>query len=311
MSDISFSNSDSNSAIVCVDGSFVIYTIIHSAVRDWKKESLDAENLPDMKAEPNASPIDVLVYQSFRDVLRKKVGDMLYNVRGVIRDNILGDVGVYDDLKVYFVLDSHSGNWRYDVYRQYKANRGKQIHAFDVRRVFDYIVNTKVTDESTVLDDLGWKRVEVKGVEGDDIIATIMRESNASVKGIISSDHDYLQLGPKVRIFDIQGKEVLPDEYNGERISHRDAALMKVLIGDTSDNIPNVWKGIGPKKALKNFIIGKDRSVLKEALDNDPIAKKRFETNAKLIMFTQIPDYVTESIRSELERVDPELKLIH
>ena len=299
-----------NSACVCVDGSYVVYAILHGAVKDWKDESRDAENLPDMKAEPNASPIDVLVYESFRDVLRKKVGDTMYKVRNVIRDNILGGVSVYDPLDVFFVLDSHTGNWRYEYLKSYKANRRTQKHPFEVRRVFDYIVNTLIPN-CNLLDDLGWKRIEVHGVEGDDITATIMRNTTASVKGIVSSDHDYLQLGPSVKIFDLRGEnhEILPDEYNGKRLTHGQAIKMKVLIGDKSDNIPNVWPGIGPKKALKKYIVDVDRSVLKDALENDPIAKKRFELNAKLIMFSEIPDYVVESVKDEIHKVSPSFKM--
>lgn len=306
MSSISFDDNTGNGrAVVCVDGSFVVYTIVHGAVRIWKDESRDAENLPDLKVEPDAEPCDVLVYESFRDVLRKKMGDVMYAVRNVIRDSVLGGIAT-GGCDVFFVTDSHTGNWRYEIYKDYKANRRKVAHPFDVRRVFNYVVDTLMPN-CGILDELGWRRIGVDGVEGDDIVATIIKDSHASVKGIISTDHDYLQLGPKVHIFDIQGKEVLPMEYRGERITHNEAVKCKVIAGDTSDNIPHVFPRVAETTALKKYVRGVDRSVLREALDNDPIAKKQFELNAKLILFSEIPEYVTESIREKVREICPDI----
>ena len=59
----------------------------------------------------------------------------------------------------------------------------------------------------------------------------------------------------------------------------------KIILGDSSDNIPRVFKKCGKKTALK---LWNDKNSLNEKLEKEN-ARERFERNKKLIDFKEIP----------------------
>jgi 5'-3' exonuclease len=52
-------------------------------------------------------------------------------------------------------------------------------------------------------------------------------------------------------LFDLQGKEIRPEMYNDVSVSGKHYLLAKILTGDTSDNIPQVFNRCGYKTAMK------------------------------------------------------------
>ena len=96
----------------------------------------------------------------------------------------------------------------------------------------------------------GYRFVKVDGAEGDDVIATIMQSLDGyMLKVLFASDKDFLQIDG-IKQFTLDGKEVKRIIAN-EELSAHDFLMMKLLLGDGSDNIPKVFNGVGPKKALK------------------------------------------------------------
>jgi len=92
--------------------------------------------------------------------------------------------------------------------------------------------------------------VTVEGAEGDDVIAVIMKYFAEDYIGsiLISSDRDFLQLD-NVREFDLFGKEAVR-KLGKDIVSAEDFLLGKILMGDKSDNIPQVFMRCGPATAL-------------------------------------------------------------
>lgn len=91
--------------------------------------------------------------------------------------------------------------------------------------------------------------------EGDDFIA-LMYQKNATTHEtiILSSDEDFVQLlnFPNTKIIN-PSKDLLITTKNCEEVygyKPSQAVDMKILCGDTSDNIPG-FKGVGPKTAIK------------------------------------------------------------
>ena len=84
-------------------------------------------------------------------------------------------------------------------------------------------------------------------------------------------------------------------------MSAKEHLLCKILEGDSSDNIPNVFTRCGPKTAGKLI---RDKEALKEKLQADRSATDQLKLNTRLIDFTKVPkrtqklivDYVTEQI---------------
>ena len=143
------------------------------------------------------------------------------------------------------VFDAKGPTFRDEIYPEYKAQRSPMPD--DLRAQIEPI--------HEVVRLMGWKVLDVPGVEADDVIGTLaVAGASHEVEVIISSgDKDLAQLvTPHITIVDTM---------NGKR---RDMAgveaefgvpphLMidyQTLVGDTVDNVPGVEK-VGPKTAAK------------------------------------------------------------
>ena len=147
----------------------------------------------------------------------------------------------------------------------------------------------------------GYTIVKVEGAEGDDVIATaLMRlKDNYAHSLLIASDHDFLQIDG-IREFDLFGKEAKRD-LGGEIVSAKDYLVGKILMGDRSDNIQQVFTRCGPKTALKWT---KDKEALKKTLKEDHSLASRYLLNKKMIDFDSIPQNLSSKI---LEAVNESL----
>jgi 5'-3' exonuclease len=107
---------------------------------------------------------------------------------------------------------------------------------------------------------------------------------------IITGDKDYLQLASsRVHLFNLAFKRL-----NEQKSSYNDAAkdlFCKIVTGDPSDNIPPIFKGCGPKTAVKYF---ENRESFLSKLEADPEAKKRYELNRTLVDFNYIPEHLVQ-----------------
>ena len=107
---------------------------------------------------------------------------------------------------------------------------------------------------------------------------------------IITGDKDYLQLASsRVHLFNLAFKRL-----NEQKSSYNDAAkdlFCKIVTGDPSDNIPPIFKGCGPKTAVKYF---ENMESFFSKLEADPEAKKRYELNNTLINFNNIPEHLVQ-----------------
>ncbi|MEO1233806.1 MAG: DNA polymerase I [Myxococcota bacterium] len=145
------------------------------------------------------------------------------------------------------VFDSGEPTFRNEIYPAYKANRDAPPEELveQVPKIHDLVTRFGIT---TLVE---------KGVEADDVIATLTRralESGFEVR-IITGDKDLMQLvSDRVELWEpMKGKR-----YDAAQVAAYDRLLVPpekvrdalALAGDSSDNIPGV-KGVGPKKAAK------------------------------------------------------------
>jgi DNA polymerase-1 len=132
---------------------------------------------------------------------------------------------VTDDM--YEVYLTGKGNFRYDIYDDYKGNRtGDRPQFLDHAR--EYMIEH-------------WNAVVVDGEEADDRIA--IRATQIGPEAIIASvDKDFLQVPCRHYNFG-RDKWYEVDEFEGIKFFYT-----QVLTGDRSDNIPGIY-GVGPKKA--------------------------------------------------------------
>lgn len=171
-----------------------------------------------------------------------------------------------------------SGYLRWQLYEDYKANRGKNysLHAPSLKKYLEFekqvISHSRQQgkgeeDENevferekgilkTILEELCVRQYEYENVEGDDIIAYYVKNRKKNEKVVIvSSDKDLTQLiSENVIVYNPRLKDFVTKDNSIEKIgiTHENVVLEKILCGDASDNIKGV-KGLGEATLIKLF----------------------------------------------------------
>ena len=307
--------------LVVIDASYLIYYSIYSAVNRWMNDEqthfeasfaikspqdTDQSNLPNL-----------LNYSSFKAALKKSVMNRFQTADQVLRSHYENELDTASTIHIILAEDAplqHS--FRKKMYPEYKAQRRATPKSYDVYRIKAYIYDV-LFNELNLEKTMGMTRVRIDGAEGDDVIAvTLMNatpERGYANRVLFSSDHDFLQLG-NVDQWDLSGNRVLRESLlgkkkmeemlkNGETIDPKTFLLTKILMGDTSDNIPHVKDKVGP---VKSYRYACDKAALKQMLLEDQDAAKRFILNKKLIDFNQMPAELSamiyESVQSEIQK---------
>ena len=190
------------------------------------------------------------LYRAFHAMpdLRAQPGDPASPATGAIRGMVNMMQKLRKDVRADYaacVFDAKGPTFRNDLYAEYKAQRSPMPD--DLRSQIEPI--------HEVVRLLGWKVLDVPGVEADDVIGTLAcMASTQGIEVIISSgDKDLSQL--------VDENITVIDTMNGRR---RDLAgveaefgvpprLMvdyQTLVGDVIDNVPGVPK-VGAKTAAK------------------------------------------------------------
>ncbi|MDZ4826080.1 MAG: DNA polymerase I [Actinomycetota bacterium] len=168
-------------------------------------------------------------------------------------------------------FDAPGGStYRYELDPEYKAGRAETPDLF----------RSQLPLMREVLDALEIRRLEVAGVEADDVIATLATraaESGTDVV-VVTGDRDAFQLvrDPHVKVlynkrgvsdYALYDEAGIAERYLG--VTPRQYADYAALRGDTSDNLPGV-PGIGEKTAAKLIVAYNDLEGIFEHLDDLP-----------------------------------------
>jgi len=185
--------------------------------------------------------------------------------------------------RMVVIFDAPGKTFRHELFDQYKANRPAMPDE----------LRAQLEPLKALIDAMGIERIEVAGVEADDVIATLARAAESSGLDVLisSGDKDLAQL--------VSARVILEDSMQDKRY---DPAAVEAkfgvgpdligdflaLTGDTSDNIPGVEK-CGPKTAAKwlkqygsldalieqaDSIGGKIGDNLRAALDQLPLSRQ-------------------------------------
>ncbi|MBK6917030.1 MAG: DNA polymerase I [Deltaproteobacteria bacterium] len=147
---------------------------------------------------------------------------------------------------VVAIFDAGGDGHRREMYAEYKATRAPTPE--DLRPQFPLI------REAT--DALGIPRVEDRGYEADDLIASYTKAARAQGLRvvIVSGDKDLMQLvddaAPACLLYDTMKSLTVGPQQVLEKFGVPPSRLgdLLALVGDSSDNVPGV-PGIGPKTA--------------------------------------------------------------
>ena len=198
------------------------------------------------------------------------------------------------------VICSDGGSdWRKEIFPLYKANRKKS----QAKSGIDW---SKMHDIMNVIrgemqENFPYKNVQIRGVEADDIIATLAKHYHTQEKIlIVSNDKDFQQLQkyPNVEQYSPLKKRLVacpdPEQF----------IVYHIIKGDTSDGIPN--------------ILSDDDSFVDENKRQKPCGEKRiaeikedlttwsntdnWNRNKSLIDFSSIPQDVESVILEEYHK---------
>jgi len=204
-----------------------------------------------------------------------KISDQFVIVFNFFR-NLRPIIEQFSPDKCFCVLEGHP-QFRYDLFPEYKANRiTKQASKKDTLDRFyaskDIVVN--------LLGYLPITLARAANYEADDLIATLCDNLKDEKLTVLSADNDYVQLlqrgYPNCQIYN-PIKKVFMEAPDYPFIAG------KCLLGDKSDNIPNL---LGPKKALKTISSPELFAAFMEVEEN----KANFNINRQLIEFRSIPE---------------------
>ena len=219
-------------------------------------------------------------------------GEMTGAVYGVI--NMLRKLRAdYDPQYMAVVFDAKGKTFRHDMYKEYKATRPPMPD--DLRKQIEPL--------HALVRAMGFKLISVPRVEADDVIGTYAKLASEQGRDMLIStgDKDMAQLvSPHVTLINTMSNTLLDADTVVDKFGVKPEQIIDylALMGDTSDNIPGVYK-VGPKTASKwlndyesldnlvahaDEIKGKVGENLRAALEQLPLSKQltTIKTDVKL-----------------------------
>ena len=190
------------------------------------------------------------LYRAFHAMpdLRSTLGDGSSIATGAIRGMVNMMQKLRRDVRADYaacVFDAKGPTFRNELYADYKAQRAAMPD--DLR--------SQVEPIHEVVRLLGWKVLDVPGVEADDVIGTLAcMASSQGIEVIISSgDNDLSQLvDENITVIDTMNdrRRDMAGVESEFGVPPRLMVDYQTLVGDAVDNVPGVPK-VGPKTAVK------------------------------------------------------------
>ena len=207
---------------------------------------------------------------------------------------------IYNDSLIIFARDPPQDTiWRNSEIDDYKQGRQDLTIKNNFKPIFKHTYNKLIP---------GWAKnhdyiFEMKQdeIEADDIIAltTLFVKDKKLFENIVivSGDEDFLQLGDDNVHFAHYKKKKLFQLTNDEA---KQKLHEKIVKGDSSDNIPSIFKGKKISKSDKQKYI-ESKKDLDEYLEKNPEIKKIYKRNEKIIDFNFIPKKYKKKLEPKLK----------
>jgi 5'-3' exonuclease len=267
-----------NSTFIFIDGSYFNFYRYYSLMNWWRN------------AYPEEPLEDPFQNEKFVEKFRKT---FVENVQQIAKK-----LGINKDIEPIIIVgkDCKRENiWRTELFPKYKANRANGTEDGFMGGPF-----FKMAYEEELFVKGGAKAILKHGkLEADDCIAISVKLLTAKYPDcsiyIITSDKDYLQLNShNVHLFNLAFKNIA--ENKSSTGNPKSDLEIKIIMGDTSDNIPSVFPKCGPKTAQKCL---DDPEFFKKKMANNSDYYKQYELNKKLVDFDNIPeDLVSEFLKT-------------
>ena len=301
--------------LLIVDGSYIAFVCNFRAFKTWQEQyagmdtctirpadESDQDNLPDLVNES----------QWFKKCLYNAAVDKLNSIATIVENSTGMLYPQSNFVDTIIAKDSKLvKSFRYSLYPEYKLtrklNRAKRGQ-YKIGPVFDELyanVFPSIFGEHVV-------QLMVDGAEGDDVIASIARSQRIAEDYekiiLISSDRDFvqLQIDRPVTQYDAKGELVLPKMKHGAEtinLTPQQALMIKIISGDSSDNIKPIKPKIGEIRAFK--YITEKTDEFKKMLREEPEVAQHLILNSKLIDFKNIPEELSQKVVDEFYSIKP------
>ena len=225
----------------------------------------------------------------------------------------------YQINRVVLVWDGEGGGvYRYRIDREYKANRKNKEWYKKIELTAAEIRREKEKDESILkqrmriqayAEELYIRQIEVDDIEADDVIAKYcLTYNNLEEIYLLSNDRDFAQLlDLNISMIISTISEPVTKHNYMMYFNHyyKNALVMKIICGDTADNIKGI-PGMGETILLKHFPqIGYRETTVKEICGE---AKK---INEERIKAKKKPIKVLELLLSNIDRLKINFQLVN
>ena len=234
---------------------------------------------------------------------------------GLIRHFILNSLRMYNvkyrEEYGRMIVCCDGGSWRKNYYPEYKASRKKNRDSDS--KDWDSIFNTFTKVRQEISEHLPFDVIHEFGVEADDIIATLVKETQEFGKHepvmIISSDKDFIQLHKydNVKQYSPITRKMVSDENPINYLREH------IFRGDSGDGVPNVLsaddtfidedKKQTPLSKKKIELWLDNYNNLEEVMPSQ--AYRNFQRNNKVINLDEIPEEVTNKIMVKYNNIKP------
>lgn len=188
-------------------------------------------------------------------VSSQKDVDYLDLFRHMFLDNIINIKAKYSAKYGEIVIAKDNSSWRYDVFEKYKISRKEKNKD---QLIIDFY---KVYDELLLLlkECTNNKVITNTKTEADDIIKILSKKPGKHLA--YSGDKDIFQcINENVDYYNFNEKTII--KMDKERIEYE--LLIHILLGDKSDDIPNIVWNSETTKDFNNWILKKYNIVMSE-----------------------------------------------
>jgi len=271
-----------NPTFIFVDGSYYNFYRYY-ALMQWWKNAYPEEPLEDpYQNEKFVEKFKKTHVEKLKEIPKKLKLNKNLNIKPIL---IVGKDCKREDI------------WRNKLFPNYKANRANGTEDGFMGGPF-----FKMAYEEDLFKKGGAKAIlKHPSLEADDCIAIsvkylIKRYPECSIY-IITSDRDYLQLNAhNVNLYNLTFKNIAENKSSTGN-SQMDLEI-KIIMGDTSDNIPSVFPKCGPKTAQKCI---DDPEFFKKKMDK-PEYYAQYELNKQLVNFDNIPEELVIEFMSTIKK---------
>ena len=266
----STTTSTTTKTFIFVDGSYYCFHRYYSLLNWWKN------------AHPDEKMDDPLQNTTFVEKFKKTFIETLQQIPKKLKIHKQKNKPT-----IIVGRDCKRANiWRNDFYNKYKATRDNgPENGFMGGPFFKMAYDDQLFQQGGAQEILYHSKLEADDCIAISVKNLIHKYPDCTIY-IITSDNDYLQLvRENVHIYNLAFKNLKDSKiFTGN--PEKDLKL-KIIMGDSSDNIPSVFPKCGIKTAMKCI---EDPEFFKKKMANNAEYYKQYALNETLVSFDKIPE---------------------